>query len=81
MTKMSGMTIPSSFSLFSRQNLTIICRVSPILLCVHGVLFHDAQMIIISICMSITLKELGHFMVDFVNKTFVPLLRTGSAEH
>ena len=44
----------------------------------YGVLFHDANAIIISICMSITLKELGHFMVDFINKTFVPLRRTGS---
>jgi hypothetical protein len=31
--------------------------------------------------MSITLKELGHFMLEFVNKTFVPLLRTASPDH
>ena len=31
--------------------------------------------------MSITLKEFEHFMIDFVNKNFVPLLRQGSSEH
>ncbi len=31
--------------------------------------------------MSITLREFGQFILDFVNKTFIPLLRAGVAEH